>query len=147
MTKHQKPPAGEAIELPLADTEAPTQDQQRAMLIEGVKDFDATFKPKNAEQLVDRMMLSGRLPVPIEAIGEEDSDSEPFDWVKDAKDVVTPTQYAVAIYENPRRQIVIRQEAPWPDDEDPVVVIDRANLMPLIDRLCDIAGIPAIGGP
>jgi hypothetical protein len=118
------------------------------MLIEGVKEFDAKFKPESAEQLVDRMMSSGNLPVPMKAVENDDNDdSHPFDWTEDAKDVVTPTQYAIAVYENPRRQIVIRQEAPWPDDEDPIVVVDRANLQPLIDRLCDIAGIASIGRP
>jgi hypothetical protein len=147
MTKHQKPPTGDAVELPLPDSDTPTQEEQRTMLIEGVKDFDAKFQPETAEQLVDRMLASGNLPMPTEVSGDENNDSHPFDWEQDAKDIVTPTQYAIAVYENPHRQIVIRQEAVWPDEDDPIVVVDRANLQPLIDRLCDIAGIPAIGGP
>jgi hypothetical protein len=141
MTKHQKPPAGEAVELPLADADAPTQEQRRAMLIEGVKEFDAKFEPETAEQLVDRMLASEKNARPIE------DDSIDFDWRRDAADIVLNSQPATAVYENPRRQIVIRQEAQWPDDEDTTVLIDRVNLQAFIDRLCDIAGIPAIGGP
>jgi hypothetical protein len=141
MTKHQKPPAGEVVELPLADTEAPTKEQQRAMLIEGVKDFDAKFTPETPDQLVDRMMASNLL-VPVQAA---ENDNE-FDWLKNDA-VVVPTQLALAVYENPQGAIVIRQERDWCQEEDSFIVIEQKNLMTVIDRLCDIAGIPAIGGP
>jgi hypothetical protein len=38
---------------------------------------------------------------------------------------------------------VIRQQT-WPD-EDPFVVISPDNLMAVINRLCDLAGIPEAG--
>jgi hypothetical protein len=87
------------------------------------------------------MLASEKNARPIE------DDSIDFDWRRDAADIVLNSQPATAVYENPRRQIVIRQEAQWPDDEDTTVLIDRVNLQAFIDRLCDIAGIPAIGGP
>ena len=71
------------------------------------------------------------------------ADSADFDWYND--DVIAVReQRAIAVYFNPAGNIVIRQQA-WPD-EDPFVVISLDNLMQVIDRLCDIAGIPAAGG-
>jgi hypothetical protein len=77
------------------------------------------------------------LTVPVSA------ESADFDWYDD--DVIAVReQRAIAVYFNPAGNIVIRQQT-WPD-EDPFVVISPDNLMLVIDRLCEIAGIPAAGG-
>ena len=72
--------------------------------------------------------------------------SEPaddFDWFKDDS-IVLEEQPAIAVYTNPRNAIVIRQRATFPED-DMFVFIATHNLMTLIDRLCDMAGIPSAG--
>ena len=66
-----------------------------------------------------------------------------FDWYKD-NSIVLEEQPATAVYTNNRNAIVIRQRAPYPD-EDMFVFIGPHNLMTLIDRLCDMAGIPSAG--
>ncbi len=67
---------------------------------------------------------------PVSAPGPED-----FDWM--SEDVVIPTQPAIAVYLNRCDEIVIRQEAPYPD-EDQFIRIRRENLWPLIHRLTEI---------
>jgi hypothetical protein len=73
----------------------------------------------------------------------ERDESADFDWCDDDA-VAVREQRAIAIYLNPAGDIVIRQQT-W-RDEDPFVVISPDNLMLVIDRVCDIAGIPAAGG-
>jgi hypothetical protein len=62
---------------------------------------------------------------------------EDFDW-SDSESVLFPTQPAVAVYFNPRREIVIRQESQYHPDEDHFVYLQRKNLRPLIERLQQI---------
>ena len=71
-----------------------------------------------------------------------DTPSPDFDW-NDDDAVLLEQQPLTAIYENPKEQIVIRQSA-WPDD-DVYVVISRPNLMTVIDRLCELAGVGSAG--
>jgi len=66
-----------------------------------------------------------------------DDGSEDFDW-SDAEAVVVPAQPAIAVYFNPRGEIVIRQEAQFHPDEDHFVYVGRKNLRPLIERLQQI---------
>lgn len=70
-----------------------------------------------------------------------------FSWY-DAEDtgaIVAPPQQAIAIYQNPKDEIVIRQEAGPLDTEDAFVIVHQKNLQAIIDRLCDLAGIPSVG--
>lgn len=71
-------------------------------------------------------------------------DDGEFSWSE--ADVVVPSQPAIAVYFNPRGEVVIRQESQMHPDEDHFVFINMKNLMPLIDKLCDLAGIPSAGG-
>jgi hypothetical protein len=59
-----------------------------------------------------------------------------------------PPQDAIAVYSNDSGDLVIRQKADWPHSEDDtIIVIAAQNVMTFIDRLCDEAGIPSLGGP
>ena len=69
--------------------------------------------------------------------------ADDFDWFKDDS-IVLEEQSAIAVYTNPRDAIVIRQRATFPEI-DMFVFIAPHNLMTLIDRLCDMAGIPSAG--
>jgi hypothetical protein len=71
--------------------------------------------------------------VPAPAPKAED-DSEEFRW--NDEDTVVPSQPAIAVYFNPRRDIVIRQES---YDDDRWIYINRQNLHLLIRRLQEIA--------
>jgi hypothetical protein len=62
---------------------------------------------------------------------------EDFDW-SDKESVLFPTQPAVAVYFNPRGEIVIRQESQYHPDEDHFIYLQRKNLRPLIERLQQI---------
>jgi hypothetical protein len=57
-----------------------------------------------------------------------------IDWTSANPDIVVPCQPTTAVYENPYGAIVIRQEAPYPDD-DPFVFIRPEYLPALIGRL------------
>lgn len=73
-------------------------------------------------------------------------DGEDFCWT-DTKSVVIPEQQAVAVYFDSSDDLVIRQERTWDREEDSIVIIAKHNVDTLLDRLCDICGIPASGGP
>jgi hypothetical protein len=62
----------------------------------------------------------------------KDQDSKEFSWSEEIP--VVPSQPAIAVYFNPNNDVVIRQEAPYPDD-DQWVYIRRENLPRLIRRL------------
>jgi hypothetical protein len=66
-----------------------------------------------------------------------------FDWFKDDS-IILEEQPVTAVYTNSRNAVVIRQRAAYPD-EDMFVFIAPRNLMTLIDRLCEFAGIPSAG--
>jgi hypothetical protein len=59
--------------------------------------------------------------------------------------VILPEQPATAVYFNPRGELVIRQKR-WPDD-DSFIYIAPDFVSEFIDKLCDIIGIPSVGGP
>jgi hypothetical protein len=65
-----------------------------------------------------------------------------FDWSDDDV-VVLREQRLTAVYRNPHGDLVIRQERSWNEDEDPFLVIAADNVQPLIDKLCDLEGIPS----
>lgn len=124
----------------------PTPHQRRAMLIEGVKDFDAKFPQETAEAAVDRAIAEGKIK-PYAEEGERCRSPDPdFDWIK-SPDVVLHEQPQTAIYFNPEGALVIRQRADWNEENDPFVYICPNNIMDFIDKLCDVAGIPSVGGP
>lgn len=64
--------------------------------------------------------------------------SDGFNW--DGEDVVLHHQRKIAIYENNFRNIVIRGEADYPDeDEDPFFVITREAIPRVIKKLREFA--------
>jgi hypothetical protein len=65
-----------------------------------------------------------------------------FDWSDDDV-VVLREQRLTAVYRNPHGDLVIRQERSWNEDEDPFLVIAADNVQTLIDKLCDLEGIPS----
>jgi hypothetical protein len=77
-------------------------------------------------------------PAPVKATPPPDDDDE-FNW--STADVVIPSQPGIAVYFNPRGEVVIRQESQMHPDEDHYVFVQMKNLQLLIDKLCDIAGI------
>lgn len=91
--------------------------------------------------------LTPHLPIQLQAVVKPEHENNPdaFDWLENAS-VIVPEQAAIAVYLNPRGDYVIRQERSWCEDEDHVVCVRPENLMALIDRLCDLAGIPSAGG-
>jgi hypothetical protein len=68
------------------------------------------------------------------------NDTFDFNWSQDGDAVVVPHQAAIAVYENPRGEIVIRQEGHYGPDEDHWIVVSRENLVALILRLQEISG-------
>lgn len=88
----------------------------------------------------------------VDQIGREmagETDDKPqgvqFDWHLSRDSVVLPSQQAVAIYWNPDGDLVLRQEATWDRDDDDQIIIPIGSVGILIDRLCDMAGIPSAG--
>jgi hypothetical protein len=57
--------------------------------------------------------------------------------------VILREQRRTAVYRNPHGDLVIRQERSWNEDEDPFLVIAANNVQTLIDKLCDLEGIPS----
>lgn len=128
----------EAVEHP-----EPTPHQRRAMLIAGVEDFDATHRPETAAECVDCCISEGKIGQPQT---EDQAYPNEFDWFDDESIVLRP-QLAVAIYNNERGGLVIRQERDWNEESDTFIVIAPENVAAFVDRITDAAGIPSFGGP
>lgn len=59
--------------------------------------------------------------------------SDKFNWsTTDADTIVVPSVRGVAVYENDRGEVVIRQEAGPLDDEDSFVIVPKTFLPALI---------------
>ena len=71
----------------------------------------------------------------ISHLSDEDFD---FSWSKDLSDIVVPSQPAIAVYKNPKGEIIIRQEAIFGNDEDHWIYVQYQNLDPLIEKLKEI---------
>jgi hypothetical protein len=67
------------------------------------------------------------------------SSTADFDWNGDDDAVVLREQPAVAVYQNPRGQIVIRQERAWDEDSDTVVLILPENVSAIVRALQSVA--------
>ncbi|WP_295631839.1 hypothetical protein [Novosphingobium sp.] len=61
--------------------------------------------------------------------------SDDFDWNDFKGEEIVRSTRAVVAYLNPDNDIVIRQEAAMYNDEEPWIVIPRANVPKLIERL------------
>jgi hypothetical protein len=102
-----------------------------------------------------RQYHAENLPTPKSGVGENElqaipeppaskppSDAEnewEWDWIRGRDHIVVPSQPAIAVYFNPRGEVVIRQESRAYPDEDHFVYLQVENLDPLIDELQRIA--------
>jgi hypothetical protein len=66
-------------------------------------------------------------------------DAEEFSW-NDEDCFVVPHQAAIAVYFNPRGDVIIRQEGHYGTDEGQWIVVSKENLVPLILRLQKTSG-------
>jgi hypothetical protein len=83
------------------------------------------------------MSETGQLPFDPEKDGD-------FNWV-DNEAIVITEQPETAVYFNAKGDLVIRQRSPL-GEEDPFVYIAKSNHMVFLESLCDIIGIPSLGG-
>jgi hypothetical protein len=65
---------------------------------------------------------------------------EKFDWNGKNDDIVVQSQSAIAIYENPRREVVIRVQRSWDEEEDSFVIISRSNVQSVIEAIKALIG-------
>jgi len=61
--------------------------------------------------------------------------ADEFKWADVDDDIVLSAQLAVAVYENPSGDTVIRQEADHSSDEDSIIIINRNNLAAFVAAL------------
>lgn len=74
----------------------------------------------------------------------ESAASDPEDFSPGNPDLLIPCQPATKVYQNNYGQLVICQDRPEVD-EPAYLYFSPEYLMTLIDRLCDLAGIPEAG--
>jgi hypothetical protein len=74
----------------------------------------------------------------------EPSNFDHEDWSPGNPDLLIPCQPTTKVYRNNFNQVVVCQDRPE-DDEPAYVYFSPEYLMTLIDRLCDMAGIPEAG--
>lgn len=139
MNKRVKPE-----QLDLDQPTEPTPTEKRNMLIEGVKDFDAKFKPETAEEAVDNYLATRDVEEKVRSTANQiltsaglepvKRDYDDFDWHDDPH-VVLRSQPATAIYYNPKGHIVIRQERSWAEESDPYVYISPENATTFMEAL------------
>jgi hypothetical protein len=68
--------------------------------------------------------------------------TDDFDWANNP-DIVARHQDAIACYENLNGDVVIRREQSWCEDEDTIIVINKAHVPALVQALIDTAGLEA----
>ncbi|WP_407174549.1 hypothetical protein [Bradyrhizobium sp. STM 3562] len=112
--------------------ERPSPTEMRQLLIEGAREFQKKFVPKTPEEMVDDAVAKGRIS--LAGSGHEDLTDENYFGI-DSDCVVVSSQAAIAVYENRRGDIVIRQERNWDEDEDHLILIHPSNLPLLIQAL------------
>ena len=110
----------------------PTPHQRRSMLIAGAEAFDAKIKPETSEEIVGRVIAEGKVKVTPEP--EPD-----FDWCCE-QNIVLPEQQATAVYVNPADAVVIRQQAPWDQDEDSFVYVRPEYAIKFCKQVLKAAG-------
>lgn len=72
------------------------------------------------------------------ALASAGSTSDQNVWRSDNPDVVLVSQPAIVMYLNTQRQVVIRQEQLWDEDDDSYVYISVENIDPIIARLQEL---------
>ena len=71
------------------------------------------------------------------------SHSDPFDWCAD-KTVAVRSQAALAVYSNHDGEVIVGEQAQWPDSEDCFVVINREHIPTIVCHLPYAAGLEDI---
>ena len=66
-----------------------------------------------------------------------------FNWHTD-KTVAVRSQAALAVYANNDDEVIVREQAQYPDDEDCFVVINREHIPTIVRHLLDAAGLENI---
>ena len=61
--------------------------------------------------------------------------ADKFSWDEIEDDLVLKEQLAIAVYENPKGDTVVRQAADRTRDEDNVIIINRNNLAVFVGAL------------
>jgi hypothetical protein len=64
--------------------------------------------------------------------------SDDFNWC-DTDSIVVPSQPCIAVYINPHDAVVLRQEGPYPE-EDQWVYVTKPNVPSLVQALLEAAG-------
>jgi hypothetical protein len=102
--------------------------------------FHAQRSQRREPHVGDSEPIAIEQPPPEIPTSETPEDSErDFSWCDEL--IVVPAQPAIAVYLNPRGEVVIRQEGPGLNgyDDDHFIYVQVKNLGPLIDRLRRIA--------
>lgn len=73
------------------------------------------------------------------------SHGEAFDWTHDDA-IVLREQPALAVYTNPRNEVVIRQACAWDEDDDTVIFVLPENARAVADAIL-VAAAPLIKRP
>ena len=82
--------------------------------------------------------------LPIEKQVDQE-DTWTFDWRQEPS-ILCQEQPALAIYQNPRGQCVIRQEQRWDETEDTVILVCRDNTIKVAHAILDIEFVRPCGG-
>jgi hypothetical protein len=69
----------------------------------------------------------------------ESFESRDFDWLEADEHVAVPEQQALAVYTNPRGDVVVRQRGDYPD-EDVWIIVNPANAAALAAAILEAAG-------
>lgn len=68
--------------------------------------------------------------------------NDDFDWSKlDDADMIQESVSAIAVYENPKGNIVIRQQEELYSDGDSVVVVPKEKAAALVEKIRTLAGL------
>jgi hypothetical protein len=82
--------------------------------------------------------------IKLPAVIKADAPKPEFSW-DDPEAVVLAEQRKTAVYWA-NNELVIRQQSPL-GDEDSIILISEDQDFGLVDRMCDLIGIPSVGGP
>lgn len=65
--------------------------------------------------------------------------SDDYDW--DDGDTIVPAQGAIAVYENLRGNVVVREQVPYPEDDKCIVFLPQYAEL-IVRRIIEVAGLP-----
>ncbi|MCK1539380.1 MULTISPECIES: hypothetical protein [unclassified Bradyrhizobium] len=65
--------------------------------------------------------------------------SDHFDW--DDVDTIVPAQGAIAVYENPHGNVVVREQVPYPEDDKWIIFLPQYAEV-IVRRIIEVAGLP-----